>query len=176
MKSNLVCYPIRIGYQHISQDEEEPALHGIGDSEIRIKHRFIRETTYTPQVAIAPTIGIPTGGFDTSNEKAWFELPVWIEKNWNNWSTSGGAGFVINPHAKNFVLAGWRLQHDFTEKLNLGAELFYQGADSDDNRDLTLINIGSACKLSEVLSIDFSVGHSLSGQPQTIAYLGFTLS
>lgn len=171
---------LALGYEHVSQNqnEDEPALHGMGDSEVSIKYRFIRETTYTPQVAIAPTVGIPTGGSDTTNEEAWLEFPVWIEKNWNNWSTSGGGGFVINPadDAKNFLFGGWRLQHDFTEELNLGAEIFYQGADSVDNRDLTLINIGSTYKLSEVLSIDLSVGHSLSGQPQTIAYLGFTLS
>jgi hypothetical protein len=168
---------LALGYDHISKDDEQPALHGVGDSEVGIKHRFIRETTYTPQVAIAPTIGIPTGN-QTSNEKAWLELPIWIEKNWNSWSTSGGAGVVFNPahDAKNFLFAGWKLQYDFTEDLNFGAELFYQGADSDDNRDLTLVNIGSSYKLSEVLSVDLSVGHSISGQPQTIAYLGFSLS
>ena len=85
---------------------------------------------------------------------------------------------MLNPthEAKNFLFAGWKLQYQFTEDLNLGAELFYQGADSVDNRDLTLINVGSSYNLSEVLSIDLGVGHTVSGQPQTIAYLGFSLS
>lgn len=35
---------LALGYEHVSQNEDEPALHGIGDSEVSIKYRFIRET------------------------------------------------------------------------------------------------------------------------------------
>jgi hypothetical protein len=174
---------LELGYDHVSKDKNGddviPALHGVADSEAGFKYRFIKETCLFPQVAFAPTIGIPTGNSSkVGNGKAWYELPLWLEKNWDGWSTSGGLGVVFNDadEAKDFMFAGWKVQHDLTEQLNMGVELFYQGRDSDDSRNLTLVNLGSEYKVNDVLSLQASLGHSLHGEPQTIAYLGFKIS
>jgi hypothetical protein len=165
---------VAFGYEHVSNDEDIAALHGIGDAELGVKYQFFKAVEGLPSLAIAPTIGLPTGNNDMSNRKAWYELPLWIEKEWDEWSTSGGLGVVFNSadEAKDFFFAGWKVQHDFSDKLNLGLELFYQGRDSEDNRDLTLLNVGGAYKLCRNLNLDFSVGHSIYGQNQTIGYLG----
>lgn len=165
---------VALGYEHVSSDEDIPALHGIGDAELGIKYRFVKAVDGLPSIAIAPTIGLPTGHDEMSNHHAWYEIPLWIEKEWDGWSTSGGFGYVINSadDARDFFFAGWKVQHDFTEKLNLGLELFYQGEDSEDNQDLTLLNFGGSYKLCRNLNLDFSVGHSVHGQEQTIGYLG----
>lgn len=163
-----------LGYEHISRDEGIPALHGIGDSEVSVKYRFFDGKNGFPSLAIAPTVGVPTGNNKVSNNRVWFELPLWIEKSWQDWSTSGGVGYVINDadEAKNFIFAGWKMQYDVFDKLNLGVEVFYQGADSVDNRDLTLMNVGAIYKICKNFDLEMSLGHSIDGPKQTVAYLG----
>ncbi|MGD9591633.1 MAG: transporter [Candidatus Berkiella sp.] len=167
---------LEMGYEHISKDNEIPSLHGVGDSEIGFKYRFLDECAIGPKMAIAPRLGIPTGSKHVGNDRIWFELPLWIEKNWGDFSTSGGGGAVFNDatDAKNYIFAGWKVRYQVTENLNMGAEFFYQGKDADDNRDLSLLNLGSVFKLNEAFNLQLGLGHSIHGQDQTIVYLGIS--
>lgn len=165
---------LELGYDHVSGNDKAPSLHGIGDSEIGFKYRFLDECTLGPKMAIAPRVGIPIGNHQVGNGRPWFELPLWIEKNWWRISTSGGGGVVFNDadEAKNFLFAGWKARMQFTEDLNAGLEIFYQGKDSIDNGDIALINFGSTYKLNDAFYFQFGLGHSIHGQDQTIVYLG----
>ncbi|MBS0285824.1 MAG: transporter [Proteobacteria bacterium] len=167
---------LELGYDHVSSNDEDPSLHGVGDSEIGFKYRFLDECKLGPKMAIAPRIGLPTGNHKVGNGRPWFELPLWIEKNFWRISTSGGGGVVFNDadDAKNFLFGGWKARMQFTENLNAGLEIFYQGADSDDNGDVTLVNFGSTYKLNDTFNFQFGLGHSIHGQDQTIVYLGIS--
>ena len=169
---------LEMGYDHVSKDRDNeiPSLNGVGDSEIGFKYRFLDECAIGPKIAIVPRLGIPTGSNDVSNNRAWFELPIWLEKNWGNFSTSGGAGRVFNDadDARSFTFAGWKVRYDITEDLNMGAEFYYQGKDSDDNRDVSIVNLGSVYKLNETFNLQLGLGHSVHGDDQTIVYLGLS--
>ncbi len=109
--------------------------YGPGDIEVGIKHRFVDESRYLPQIGIFPMIELPSGNEDRGlgNGKARERLPLWIQKSWGPWTTYGGGGYAINPapEQRNYGFGGWLLQRDIGELLTLGGELFLQGATSD---------------------------------------------
>lgn len=74
----------------------------------------------------------------------------------------------------SFAFAGWKVKYAFTPKLNIGAEVFYQGADSVENQDTTLVNVGGDYQLSNSIKLEFSAGHNISGEQLTMAYLGLS--
>ncbi len=165
---------LEMGYGHVSRDYEIPSLHGIGDSEIGFKYRFLDECTLGPKMAIEPRLGIPTGNSNVGNDRMWFKLPLWLEKNWGDFSTATGAGVLFNDaiDAKNFLFAGWKVRYQVTENLNFGTEFYYQGKDSVDTRDVSLINVASIYQLNNTFSLQVALGHSVHGPDQTIVYLG----
>lgn len=167
-----------LSYGWIGKGEGAPAIYGVGDSEFGFDYRLFDQTPYFPALAFSPTLMIPTGESenDLGNGKMWVELPLWLEKSGENWSTAFGGGYGINSQAqrKNFPFAGWKVNYDFTPRLNAGAEVFYQGADSVENEDTLLINIGGDYALTECLTLALSVGHSINGEPLTMAYLGLS--
>jgi hypothetical protein len=154
----------------------ESSESGIGDVEVGVKYRFIEETDTTPQVGIFPMAELDTGDSakGLGNGKTWWRLPVWIQKSWGEWTTYGGAGYVINraEGQKNYPFAGWLLQKDVGEKWTFGGEVFARGKDAVDGQSTTLLNFGGYYKFTPDFNLLFSAGHSVSGESHTVAYLG----
>ncbi len=105
---------------------------GLGDTEFGIKYRFIEQdkASWVPSIAIYPLLEAPTGdsarGLGTGRTHAF--VPIWVQKDFGDWTTYGGGGFWINPGPgnKNFWFAGWVLERKITDKFMLGIELFHQ--------------------------------------------------
>lgn len=149
---------------------------GIGDVEVGVKYRFIQETDTMPQVGIFPMAELATGDSDKGlgNGKTWWRLPVWAQKSWGEWTSYGGAGYVIN-HAdgqKTYPFAGWLLQKDIGEKLTLGGEVFGRAKDTVDGQGTTILNFGGFYKFTPDFNLLFSAGHSVGGESHAVAYLG----
>jgi hypothetical protein len=112
------------------------------------------------------------------NGRAWFELPLWLQKSRGPWTTYGGGGAALNsaPGRRDYGFAGWLLQRDFGEQLTLGGEIFAQGRDADNDRGFIALNFGGSCKLTEHFSLLASAGHSVAGEAHTLWYfaLGWT--
>jgi hypothetical protein len=93
---------------------------GLGDLELGVKYRLLHETVTLPQVGIFPMIELPTGSArrGLGNGRAWWRLPVWLQKSWGDWTSYGGAGIAVNraPGQKNYAFGGWLLQKDLNEK------------------------------------------------------------
>jgi len=155
---------------------DAPGAYGLGDIEFGIKYRFVQETEHRPMVGVFPMIEIPTGdaGRGLGNGRAWWKLPLWLQKSWGPWTTYGGGGYTINPAPNqcNYPFGGWQLQRDFGEKLTLGGEIFAQGRSSDDIRSFAVFNLGGYFKITPNFQILFSGGHTLAGGTHTIGYLG----
>jgi hypothetical protein len=153
-----------------------PAEWGGGDFQIGVKYRFVDAVESSLQIAIYPLAVLPTGNADKGlgNGKAWFSLPLWLQKSWGAWTTYGGGGYTINsaPGQKNYGFGGWLLQKDISERWMLGGEIFVQGADAEGGRTTTVVNLGGAYHISPDLSLLYSAGHSIGGDTHTIAYLG----
>jgi hypothetical protein len=147
---------------------------GYGDTEVGIKFRFIEETDSLPQVGIFPMAELATAGSGLGNGRTWYRLPLWIQKSWGPWTTYGGGGETLNsaPGQRNYMFAGWLVQRTLGKHLALGAELFSQGASSDEGRGSTLANLGGTVSFTEKFALLFSGGRSLSGGRETVWYLG----
>lgn len=149
---------------------------GIGDVELGVKYRFLQETDTTPQIGIFPMAEVSTGNSNKGlgNGKTWWRLPLWIQKSWGEWTTYGGAGYVINraEGQKDYPFAGWLLQKDFGEKWTLGGEVFGRDKDTVDGRGTTILNFGGYYKFTPDFNLLFSAGHSVGGESHAVAYLG----
>jgi hypothetical protein len=154
-----------------------PAVSGLGDTEFGIKYRFLHETNNWPQIGIFPMVELPTGDADRGlgNGRAWFRLPLWIQKSFGPWTTYGGGGAVLNsaPGQRDYPFGGWLWQRDFGEHLTLGGEIFAQGAAADGDKGFAALNFGGAYKFTGHFSLLFSGGHSVAGDDHVFWYFGF---
>ena len=156
--------------------DEGPTVSGLGDVEFGIKYRFLHETNWWPQIGIFPMVELPTGDANRGlgNGRAWFRLPLWMQKSFGDWTTYGGGGAVLNsaPGQRDYPFAGWLLQRDFGPHLTLGGELFAQGRDTDSDQGFAALNFGGSCNVNEHFSLLFSAGHSVAGDDHTLWYFG----
>lgn len=156
------------------------SAHGIGDTEIGIKYRFLQETKNIPQITVSPLMEIPSGNAhkNLGNGKLWFKLPISIQKSWGNWTTYGGGGYAINSskNMRDYPFAGWLLQKNLNENLTLGLEIYTQGANSINTHSRTLLNTGGSYNFTQHLSLLFSAGGSIIGEKHTVAYIGLLCS
>jgi hypothetical protein len=140
---------------------------GAGDLELGAKYRLITpdEDDWYPQVGVFPLVEVPTGnaarGLGAGKMRTY--LPVWLQKDFGNWTTYGGGGYWINPGLgnRNYWFAGWLVQYQFTTSLALGTEVFHQTADAIGGGDTTGFNIGGIYDFSERYHLLFSGGRGL---------------
>ena len=153
-----------------------PTEYGLGDMQIGVKYRFLKETDDWPQLAVYPLLMVPTGnaGRGLGNGSVWTQLPLWAQKSFGKWTTYGGIGLSINPGAghNNSLFGGWLLERKLTEKLTLGGEIYCQGADRADSQSSALFNLGGFYDFSEQVHFLFSGGYTLAGERHTPGYLG----
>jgi hypothetical protein len=154
-----------------------PTVSGLGDLELGVKYRFVHETNGWPQIAVFPMVELPTGDASRGlgNGRAWFRLPLWIQKSFGPWTTYGGGGAVINPAPgqRDYPFGGWMVQRAFGERLSLGGEIFAQGAAADGDKGFAALNFGGSYNLNEHFSLLFSAGRSVAGDRHTLWYFGF---
>ena len=153
-----------------------PDASGLGDTELGVKYRFLHETNGWPQIGIFPLAELPTGdaGRGLGNGRAWFQLPLWMQKSFGPWTTYGGGGEAFNsaPGQRDHPYGGWLVQRDFGPRLTLGGELFAQGQDTDNDRGFAALNFGGQYNVDEHFSLLFSAGHSVVGDNHTLWYFG----
>jgi len=153
------------------------AASGLGDLELGIKYRFVHETKEWPQIGIFPMAELPTGDESRGlgNGRAWFRLPLWVQKSWGPWTTYGGGGAVVNPAPgqRDYPFGGWLVQRTFGKHLMLGGEVFAQGADTNNDKGFAALNFGGSYNVNNHFSLLFSAGHSVAGDNHTLWYFGF---
>ncbi|MGH9513554.1 MAG: hypothetical protein ACRD2U_15600 [Terriglobales bacterium] len=157
-----------------------PGAFGIGDIEIGVKYRFVKETKYRPMIGTFPMIEAPTGNYNTGLGigKTWLKLPVWVQKSHGPWTTYGGVGEEIVPQTgyKNFPYGGWLVQRDIGKKWTIGSEVFSHGAEglaAPQIKGATLLDFGGYYYIRNPgFQILFCYGHSVAGLAETYAYSG----
>lgn len=146
---------------------------GYGDTELGVKYRFLQEDTagWRPMVAIFPAVELPTGDADrnlgSGHTRAF--LPVWLEKNFGDWTLDSGGGYWINPGAgnKNYWFTGVNLLRKVTDQLTLGGELFHQTANQVGGPDSSGFNLGGIFDFNENHHLLFSAGRGLQNAAAT---------
>lgn len=153
---------------------------GIGDIEVGMKYRFVKETSSTPQIGIFPMVDIPSGSQskELGNGGVQVFLPLWIQKSFGNWTTYGGAGYRINNTEgnKNSVYVGWLLQNHIKENLSIGVELYHITSETVYGEAENRFNIGMVYDISDNHHILFSAGRSLQGSTLFQGYVGYQLT
>jgi hypothetical protein len=151
--------------------------YGIGDTELGVKWRFLDERGDLPEIAAYPLAEIPTGSAErgTGNGKAWYKLPIWLQKDWGPWTTYGGGGFVMN-HARgerDYWFGGWALMRRLSRALTLGTEVFDQGAQAVSERGSTFVTLGGYWRVPDCdCQLLFDGGDSVAGEHHVLGYLG----
>ena len=149
---------------------------GLGDVELGLKYRFVHETAHGPQIGVFPMVELPTGNAShgLGNGRAWFSLPLWIQKSWGPWTSYGGGGWTVNRARgqRSHPFGGWLLQRDLGKRLTLGGEVFAQGADTQNGRGFAVADLGGSVNFTPGFSLLFSAGHTIRGEHHTVAYLG----
>lgn len=155
-----------------------PMVFGKGDLELGFKYRLIEQDKNgsRPSVGIFPLVEVPSGneerGLGAGHPSVF--LPVWIQKDFGDWTTYGGGGYWFNKNDnfgdKDYAFVGWLLQRKITEKLSLGGEIFYQTASTVDGFDSAGFNIGGQVDFDEHNHLLFSAGRGFLHAQETNLY------
>ena len=139
---------------------------GRGDLEFGAKYRLVDDQRSGWQAAVFPRVILPTSAKDLGGSRVRLLLPLWIQKDFAKTSLFGGGGYEVNPGPgnKNFWQAGVAITHDFSDNLSLGAEAYWQSADTSDGKNSSGVDLGLIRKLGGPFSILLAGGPSFSGQ------------
>lgn len=157
-----------------------PQAFGLGDIELGIKYRFVQEGKHRPMVGTFVMFEMPTGNAakGLGVGKAWYKVPLWVQKSFGPWTTYGGGGVTLVKAIgyRNFPFAGWLVQRDLGKKWTLGTEVFYHGPEglgTPQTRPATLVDFGGYYKFRDPgFQFLFCYGHTAIGQKENYAYLG----
>ncbi len=154
--------------------------YGFGDAELGIKFRFVHEGKSMPMIGVFPLVELPTGSEtrNLGNGKAQIFLPVWLQKSFGKWQTYGGSGYWINPGTdkKNWWYFGWQVSRQFSEKMNIGIELYHSTPADLLSSDETRFNVGLVYDFTEKHHLLFSAGRGINGPVKARIYLGYQLT
>jgi hypothetical protein len=158
---------------------------GPGDVEFGAKYRFVDadDWGWRPGVAFAPSITMPSGsearGLGSGQIQAF--LPIWLSKEFKQWTVFGGGGYNINPGLDrlNWWFTGIGVTRELTPKWTVGVELFHTTPTDQGAKDNTTFNIGAIYNISDTHHLMVSVGRNLVNASENNAfslYLGYQLT
>lgn len=152
---------------------------GVDNTEIGVKYRFINQQYANANwmVGIYPMLQLPTGlgKLGDSRGKAQAFLPLWIQRNSDNWTIYGGFGYRLNQYAdsKNSWFSGITALYRLSNQLQLGGEVFHETAGSAGVRGSSGFNMGGIYNLTDDYHVLFSLGKGLSNASATNQFSGY---
>jgi len=158
---------------------ENRTEHGLSDTGVGVKWRFLEEGPQAPQIAVYPQVVIPTGGSrrGLGEGKASYVLPLIAQKSWGRWTMFGNVGAVLQsrPGSRDFWFQGLVLVREVSPCLELGLEEYGNSpADRDEPSSLGF-NLGGTWKVAHTVGVLFSAGRTVRGEQATTVYLGIQL-
>ena len=140
---------ITVGLPVDFQHDDEGSRWGAGDFRLSVKYRIWNDEAAGLQIAVFPSVTLPTGTNGMGADRVTGFLPVWIQKDYGPWSVFGGGGYAINPGLGNrdFWSGGLAVTRKFGARLVLGVEAKREGADTDDGHASTSLGFGGIYQL-----------------------------
>jgi hypothetical protein len=128
-------------------------------------------------VGIYPIVQLPTGenASGHSRGKAQAFLPLWFQRNSDNWTLYGGVGYRLNQYAdsKNSWFSGITALYRLSSQLQLGGEVFHETAGSTGELGTSGFNMGGIYNLRDGYHVLFSLGKGLSNVSATNQFSGY---
>ena len=123
---------------------------GLGNIQLAAKLRLRHQRESGWNVAVFPRLFLPSGTPRVGERHAYVQLPLWVGRDWGQWSTFGGGGCEINRagNSRDSCFAGWVLARRVLPALQAGVELFHQTADAVGALDKTVFGTGVRCDLN----------------------------
>jgi hypothetical protein len=133
---------------------------GAGDIELGVKYRFLHAQTAGVDMSVFPRVILPTASKRFGTGRVQVLLPVWAQKDFGPWSLFGGGGYTINPGEgnKDFWQAGLAVTRTVSERLSVGGEATWEGADAVGGHSTVGLDIGGIYKLGGPFSLLVSGG------------------
>jgi len=153
-----------------SRPDDGPSGGGVGNIELAAKYKFLHQSDVGVDVAFFPRVFLPAGSSDAGDDHASLLLPLWIGHEAGKWTSFGGGGCVINHgdhDAKNFCTVGWALTRQITGRLQVGAEIYHEGADTKDGKAATGLGAGLTYDLDRHLHLMTSIGPGIQNAAAT---------
>jgi hypothetical protein len=128
---------------------------GPGNIELAAKYRFLHQREDGWDVAVFPRVFLASVSPGVGDQHASFQLPIWVGRDWDRWSTFGGGGCVLGHggSSRDYCFAGWVLAKQLLPLLQVGAELYHQTADAQEAREKTIAGAGVRYDLTERLHL-----------------------
>jgi hypothetical protein len=153
---------------------------GLGDIELGVKFRFVKEYPWFPQVGTFPHVLIPTGDTakNTGTGRYQVFVPLWLQKSFDRFTTYGGGGIWVSPgHPSfNYWSFGLECQYDITGWVTAGAEVFSNTAAPASGQAETGINAGAIFNVNAAHHILVSAGTDVRGPNHFMAYAAYQLT
>jgi hypothetical protein len=146
-----------------------PIAAGLGNIELAAKYRFLTQNVAGVDVAIFPRLFLPSASPAVGTQHASFLVPLWLEKDWGQWSAFGGGGCELNGGggSENFCLMGLAVTRQFTTKLQLGLEVFHQTPDTQGGFATTSLGVGARYDLNDNFHLLGYLGRGVQNTGQT---------
>jgi len=146
---------------------------GAGDIGASLKYRFFNHDGLS--IAVFPGITLPTATNGMGSGKVSAFLPIWVQKDVDQWSFFGGGGYALNPGQGNHDY--WRgalaISRQFTPRLLAGIEADRQGADTEGKKGSTRIGMGAIYQLKAPFRLLASGGPVFEDGGGTVGLHGF---
>ena len=148
-----------------SRSPEDGWRAGRGDVQLGAKYRFLNDERSGWQAAVFPRVFVPTAGRNLGGNRVRLLLPLWVQKDLGKTALFGGGGYEINPGPgnKDFWQAAVAATHDFSDKLSLGTEAYWQSADTRGGDQSAGVDVGLIHKLGGPYALLLAGGPNFSG-------------
>jgi hypothetical protein len=148
---------------------------GRGDVELGAKYRLVHNDDAGLQVAVFPSLTLPTASAGLGAGRVTALLPVWVQKDAEAWSVFGGGGYAINPGPGNrdYWTGGVAVTNQIGERLLLGVEADWQGADTIGGKGATSLGVGLIYRLKAPFRLLASGGPTFEDGGGPAGYHGF---
>ena len=149
---------------------------GPGNVELAAKYRFLTQDNFGLDVAIFPRAIFSSASPNIGDRHASYLLPLWLEKDWQQWSAFGGGGCEINRggNSQNFCLMGAVLARRIVPNLQVGLELFHQTPDTQGGLPTTSVGAGVTYDLNQNFHLLGYLGRGIENAQATDRYNWYT--
>jgi Putative MetA-pathway of phenol degradation len=145
---------------------------GWSNVELAAKYRFLHQDGFGLDVSVFPRIFLPSGSNSVGDNRVSLLLPIWVQKDWSGgWSAFGGGGCTVSEfRAMDFCQMGAVLAYQILPKLQIGAEIFHQTADSSGTPATSSVGIGWRYDLNDNYHLLGYVRRGIENMSETDQY------